>query len=118
MSIQLNQHVPPLTADEAHQTLTLGEVLDLVLVRYGVERNQLPEEFLLQLDAICQQAARAQAAEIAFAAPEWAIKLILERYGTDSLESYADSIYVWADECTEARGRTGQAGADTREDMA
>ena len=79
--IELKQGVPTLTEAEAHGLINeclCGaplDVIDAVFARYGVTRDRIPEALLLQLDAICQQAARAQVEERTNAALRGDIKL-------------------------------------------
>jgi hypothetical protein len=72
--IQLNQHVTPLTEAEARSLIassvqpcgeptTFRDLVRTVLLRYNLP-YVINWDFLLQIDAICQQAARAQAADI------------------------------------------------------
>jgi hypothetical protein len=134
MSIQLNQHVTPLTEAEATlqdqcSGLALADI-EWVLSRYA----QYPSrhiDFLLYLDAICQQAARAQAADIpvvvtrpmgdcmtlrdqfAMHAPEWVVAAV-GTVGGYSVE--ATEAYLWADAMLAASKRCGGETTDTRGD--
>jgi hypothetical protein len=142
--ITLKQGVPPLTAQRLMQTFQAGSPcnsrapVEAIMARYGVEFENA-EDWFFVLDAICQQAARAQAdvmpGEITVSPPcapwheqpSWRDELAKEAM-TKVLDSVscgldadpaeiAKQSYALADAMEAASGRGGDTGLDTRGDL-